>query len=75
MRFAAGLPNSDIDSSDSDDNQPKKTRISYSREKKLQAITYFEMTDVPGTKGRPNTPIPLAQAARTLGIDQKQLRD
>jgi hypothetical protein len=33
------------------------------------------MTDVLGTKGRANTPIPLAQAARTLGIDRKQLRD
>jgi hypothetical protein len=75
MRFAAGLPDSDVDSSDPDDNSTKKTRISYSREKKLQAITYFEMTDVLGTKGRANTPIPLAQAARTLGIDRKQLRD
>jgi hypothetical protein len=75
MRFAAGLPNSDADSSNLNDNRPKKTRISYLREKKLQAITYFEMTDVLGTKGRANTPISLARAARTLGIDRKQLRD
>jgi transposase-like protein len=75
MRFAAGLPGSDIDSSDSNNDRPKKTQISYSREKKLQAITYFEKTDVPGTKGRANTPIPLRWAARTLGIDRKQLRD
>jgi hypothetical protein len=75
IRFVVGLPDSDTDSSDSDDKRPKKTRISYSREKKLQAITYFEMTDVLGTKGRATTPIPLARAVRTLGIDRKQLRD
>jgi hypothetical protein len=51
IRFAAGLPNSNIDSSNSNDKRPKKTQISYLREKKLQAITYFERTDVLGTKG------------------------
>jgi hypothetical protein len=74
MRFAAGLPDSDIDSSNPNDHH-LKTRISYLREKKLQAITYFEKTDVLGMKGRADTPIPLARAARTLRIDRKQLRD
>jgi hypothetical protein len=74
MRFAAGLPDSNIDSFNLNDNY-LKTRISYLREKKLQAITYFEKTDVLGMKGRADTPIPLARAARTLRIDRKQLRD
>ena len=48
--YDAGDPNSDI-SSDDDRPQIKRTRMSYSREK-LLAITYFELTDMPGKKGR-----------------------
>ena len=70
MRFAAGLPDSD----DSDDGQPKQ-RQSYSQEKKLQAVSFLELTDVPGKKGGPDKTISLRLAASTIKVDKKQLRE
>jgi hypothetical protein len=49
--------------------------MSYSREKKLLAITYFELTDMPGKKDRPDIPISASLAAGNLGIDRSCLRE
>jgi hypothetical protein len=75
----AGEPDSD-DSQSSDDNgngghHTKKTRQSYSREKKLQAINYFELTDMPGKQGEPDVPISLTLASTKLKLDRKCLRE
>jgi hypothetical protein len=49
--------------------------MSYSREKKLLAITYFELTDMPGKKDRPDVPISASLAIENLGIDRSCLRE
>jgi hypothetical protein len=73
-RYDVGDP--DLDAS-SDDDQPqiKRTQMSYSREKKLLAITYFELIDVPGKKGRLDEPISISLAIGNLGIDWSCLRE
>jgi len=74
--YDAGEPDSGASDSD-DDMGPKKKqrRIGYSREKKLQAITYVTSTDMPGKKGGPDIPITLSYAAKQLRIDRHCLRD
>ncbi len=52
----------------------KQRRIAYSREKKLQAITYLASTDMPG-KGGSDIPITLSYAAKQLCVDRHCLRD
>ena len=60
-----------------DDDQPlKKFKCNaYSREKKLLAITYFELTNMPRKNGAPNTPITTTLVAKNLGIDRSSLRE
>ena len=72
-RYDAGDPDSDA----SLDDQPriKQTQISYSREKKLLAITYFELTDMPRKKDKLDIPISTSLAAGNLGIDRSSLRE
>jgi hypothetical protein len=53
----------------------KFKRNAYSREKKLLAITYFELTNMPRKDGVPDTPISATLAAKNLGIDQSSLRE
>jgi len=48
--------------------------MSYSREK-LLAITYFELTDMPGKKGRSDGSITVSLAAHNLKIDRSCLRE
>jgi transposase-like protein len=66
-------------SDDSDQPQRKRKklkRVGYSREKKLAAIRYYRMTDVPGKKpGDPDVQITKAYACQKLGIDRKSLRE
>ena len=75
--YDAGEPPSDHYDSDDSDTIPyrKKTRVQYSREKKLQCITYFELTDMPGTGKEKGlwVKITAAEASKKLGIDQKQV--
>jgi hypothetical protein len=72
--YSAGDPNGDVSS---DDNRPqiKRTRISYSREKKLLAITYFELTDMPGKEGGTDIPITTSLTAHNLKTDRSSLRE
>jgi hypothetical protein len=75
--YDAGEPDSD-ESQLSDDNSnrsyyTKKSRQLYSREKKLQAINYFELTDMPGRQDKPDIPISLILASANLKIDWKCL--
>lgn len=77
---AIGEPDSgdDADEYSSDgDHRPRKKfkRTGYSREKKLQAITYFELTDMPGKKDTPDVPISASLACKNLGIDRSSLRE
>jgi hypothetical protein len=78
---AVGELDSDNDSeeeySSDGDHRPRKKfkRNGYSREKKLLAITYFELTDMPGKKDCPNVPITASLAANNLGIDRSSLRE
>ena len=79
-RHAIGEPDSgdDADEYSSDgDHRPRKKfkRTGYSREKKLQAITYFELTDMPGKKDTPDVPISASLACKNLGIDRSSLRE
>jgi hypothetical protein len=72
---AAGEPDSDeSDDYDSDGDhrtRPKLSRNAYSREKKLIAITYCELTDMLGKKeGNPIVPITLSLASAKLDIDR-----
>ena len=72
--------NSDVSVSDDSDQLPRKAkrlkRIGYSREKKLAAIQYYKMTDIPGKKpGDPDEPISKAYACEKLGIARKSLRE
>jgi hypothetical protein len=77
---AAGEPDSD-DSElyDSDGNyqpRPKLRRNAYSREKKLLAIMYYKLTDMPGRKeGDPMVPISLCLASSNLKVDWHCLRE
>jgi hypothetical protein len=59
--------------SGTDSHHTKKTRQSYSREKKLQAINYFELTDMLGKQGEPDVPISLTLASTKLKLDRKCL--
>jgi hypothetical protein len=72
----AGEPDSDASASDSD-NGPriKLRRMGYSREKKLQAVAYYENTDMPGKKGMLDVPISASLACKNLSIDRHCLRD
>ena len=77
---AAGEPDSDdseLYDSDSDYRpRPKLRRNTYSREKKLLAITYCELTDMPGKKeGDPIVPISLRLASSKLLVDRHCLRE
>ena len=72
----AGEPDSDTSTSDSDDGpQIKRRRAGYSQEKKLQAVAYFENTDMPGKKEKSDVPITASLACKNLGIDQHCLHD
>jgi hypothetical protein len=55
----------------------KRRRAAYSREKKLQAITYITSTDCPKKGGEPGemVPITLSYASGKLKVDRKNLRD
>ena len=73
--YDAGEPDSSASDSDGDMGPRKKQRrIAYSREKKLQAITYLASTDMPG-KGGSDIPITLSYAAKQLCVDRHCLRD
>jgi hypothetical protein len=80
--FDAGEPDSGSGSSGSEGDGPpklsrKKRRIAYSREKKLQAITYLTSTDMPkkGAVLGEMVPITLSYASVQLKVDRKNLRD
>jgi hypothetical protein len=76
-RHAEGLEGFDEEDSDSEANEHVRKegkvlkRITYSREKKLQALAYFENTDMPGSGKEEGkfVPISITRASRTLGID------
>jgi hypothetical protein len=77
---AVGEPDSDdSDLYDSDGDhrpRPKLRRNAYSREKKLLAVTYCELTDMPGKKeGDPVVPISLSLALSNLKVDRHCLRE
>jgi hypothetical protein len=58
--FDAGEP--DLDRSSGDKARPsrKKRRITYLREKKLQAITYLILTDMPKKGGKAGEVVPIS---------------
>src|SRR5580700_11748963 len=60
----AGEPDSDASTSDNDGPRIKLQRTGYSREKKLQAVVYYEYTDMPGKKGMPDVPITASLACK-----------
>lgn len=77
---AAGEPDSDdseLYDSDGDHRpRPKLRRNAYSQEKKLLAVTYCELTDMPGKKEEdPMVPISLRMASSKLKVDQHYLRE
>jgi DDE superfamily endonuclease len=80
--FTAGEPDSGDESSGSEGNGPpilsrKRRRAAYSREKKLQAITYITSTDIQkkGAAIGVMEPISLLYASEKLKVDRKNLRD
>lgn len=53
----------------------KKRRRGYTREEKLQAISYLENTDIPGKRGAPDKAVTLIWAGKVLQVDRHSLRD
>ena len=76
---AAGEPdsgNEDEYKSNSDHrSRARSKRNTYSREKKLLAIAYFEQTDMPRKVKGTWVPISESQASKKLKIDQHSLRE
>jgi hypothetical protein len=74
--YDAREPDSDNSQLSDDDNRSyykKRTQQLYSREKKLQAINHFELTDMPEKNYRPDKPISITLVSANLKLDQKTL--
>jgi hypothetical protein len=65
--------NSQLSDNSNRSHYKKRTQQLYSREKKLQAINYFKLTDIPEKNNRPDKPISITLVSANLKLDWKTL--